>query len=734
MNAAGNRVSTTDRADAALPSDGSDRSRGAPCTLSVGDLMSTRWTFGSRDGPVLTDQFRFGASGAVENYRHDNEASWKLNGATLEIYQRSGRLMWTSERMFRDTDGRHFITLTTTIDPAVEFVLAEYRAPLSTADYLFPKDLQVTPTNLNRVLLVGSCLTELYHKEFSKRFPVVKFDRILFNFAGDMPEAPPSPVAEYDFQYVQIPLRSVVSDRIMSATRFNEPGFAEEILADGLNVIDVMLASAMTYNQAHGLLTFVCNFFVPQMSAAPSLRGRHKPVDLTSIVRKLNEYLAEAVDKHKNAYLIDVNAIGDSIGKQHFLDDMIYFYSHGDVHLQPNIDLREGARIEPVPPMSEFYASKRDDFIQAIYDQMISMYRTVQQTDQVKAVVFDLDNTLWRGQLAEHYRPEHNTWPPADGWPMGIWEAIHHLRSRGILVAICSKNDQKTVEALWSNAVRPELISLNDFTVAKINWLPKAENIRAICDDFSIKAKSVVFVDDNPVERAAVKAALPDIRVIGSNPYLTRRILLWAPETQVATVTSESARREDMIRKQIVREETRATMTREQFLATLGCTLKFTEIVSVDQPQFGRALELINKTNQFNTTGKRWSHAEMSQFLNTGGALLAFTVTDRFADYGLVGVLLLQELNIVQFVMSCRVLGMEVERSAVVQAVTLIRGRYTGVIRAPLQHTQDNMPCRDVYAKSGLTAAEEEDGSLIFVLTPAISLAMPPHVKIADPA
>jgi len=735
MSAAEHLLNDTPSADTARtpPPEGRVLSEGMPDIFSAGELMSTRWSFGRRDSSRLTDDFRFGATGSIENYRHDNEASWRLNGATLEIYRRDGALMWTSERMFRSEEGHRSVILKTTIDPSVEFILAEHKSPLSTADYLFPKDLVVTLTRLRRVLLIGSCLTELYQKEFSGRFQGVEFDRVLFNFAGDMPEAPPAPVETYDFQYVQIPLRSVVSDRVLWATRFNDAGFADEILMAGFNVIDVMLSSAMKYNQAHGLLSFVSNFFVPQMSAASSLRARHKDVDLAAVVRKLNAYLADAVDRYENAYLVDVNAIGDSIGKQFFLDDMIYFYAHGAVHLQPDVDLREGARIEPLAPMSEFYASRRDEFIQAIYDQMVAMYRTIQQTDQVKAVVFDLDDTLWRGQVAEHYRPGDESWPPADGWPMGIWEAIHHLRARGILVAICSKNDQKTVEVNWSNAVRPEFISLKDFAVTRINWRSKAENIRSICDDFGIKPKSVVFVDDNPVERAAVKAALPDIRVIGSNPYLTRRILLWAPETQVATVTSESARREDMIRKQVVREEARATMTREQFLATLGCTLRFAQISSVDQPEFGRALELVNKTNQFNTTGKRWSHAEMSRFLSNDGVVLAFRVTDRFVDYGLVGILLLHELTIVQFVMSCRVLGMEVERSAVVHAVTLIRGRYTGVIRAPLHHTQDNVPCRDVYAKSGLTAAKAEDGSFIFVLPPATPLAMPPHVKIADP-
>jgi len=698
--------------------------------FSRSELVNLRWNFGIRNGRSLTNSFRFGNSGFIEDYHHENEVTWKLDEGRIKIFQRSGNLMWASESMFIDDAGRKHITLRTPVDQNAEFILSEFKAPLTTADFLFPKDLEVTTTKFQKVLLIGSCLTGLYHQQFTRCFPEVGFDFLAFNFAGALPEAPPSPVESYDFQYIQIPLRSILSDRIIWATRFNEDGFADSILDDGYNIIDVMLQSALRYNQKFGLLSFVSNFLVPQMSTAPSLNTRYKSVDLPYIVRKLNEYIAQCVSQYKNSYLVDINAIGDSFGKQYFLDDMIHFYAHGSIHFQEPYDFQQLSRIEAIPPLSEFYESKQDEFIQAVYDQMVATYRTVHQIDQVKAVVFDLDNTLWRGQLAEHYRPEQMPWPNPDGWPMGIWEAIHHLRSRGILVAVCSKNDQEMVEANWSNVVRPNFLSLGDFASVKINWLPKAENIRAICAEFNIKPKSVVFVDDNPVERAAVKAALPDIRVIGSNPYLTRRILLWAPETQIVTLTDESVRREDMIRSQIVREETRTTMTREQFLATLGCTMRFTDITSTDHPEFGRTLELVNKTNQFNTTGKRWSHTEIEQFLSQDGKILAFNVTDKFADYGLVGVLFIEGACIFQYVMSCRVLGMEVEKAAVAHVVSIMRQSGNELIKAPLLETPDNTPCRDVYSKSGFRESEAGDEGHLFLLNPGDIAVMPTHIVI----
>jgi FkbH-like protein len=147
---------------------------------------------------------------------------------------------------------------------------------------------------------------------------------------------------------------------------------------------------------------------------------------------------------------------------------------------------------------------------------MVAHYRTVHQIDQVKAVIFDLDNTLWRGQIAEHYRPGQPGHHARDGWPMGLWEAVHHLRARGILVAICSKNDLRSVQDNWDVVVDPLFVKLSDFVSLKIDWKDKSENIQEICREFGIKTKSVVLVDDNPVERAAAKAALPDLRVIGA--------------------------------------------------------------------------------------------------------------------------------------------------------------------------------------------------------------------------
>jgi len=255
---------------------------------------------------------------------------------------------------------------------------------------------------------------------------------------------------------------------------------------------------------------------------------------------------------------------------------------------------------------------------------MVTLYRIAHQVDAVKLVIFDLDDTMWRGQLAEHYGDD-GSWPHPHGWPLGIWEAVQHLRARGILTAICSKNDESIVRNRWGRGVAEPWITLDHFAFKEINWAPKAKSIERIIKAASLTPRSVVFVDDNPVERESVKAALPGIRAIGDNPYTTRRILLWSSETQVPFLSEESASREHSIKQMQVRETDRQALSRDEFLRSLNCTVRLHEITSTEDANFSRSFELLNKTNQFNTTGVRWSNAEISSFLINRGTIYSFS-------------------------------------------------------------------------------------------------------------
>jgi hypothetical protein len=144
-------------------------------------------------------------------------------------------------------------------------------ASMNIEDFLFPGDLRLSETPIRRVLVIGSCLAEEYVRGFRWHHPEVTFDHILFNNASDLPDAPPAPIASYDFLYLQIPLRSLLSDRIV---RFGD--FRGQLGADlaeaAMATLDRMLDTGLRYTRDHGLLTLISTLILPQRGGQPYLR------------------------------------------------------------------------------------------------------------------------------------------------------------------------------------------------------------------------------------------------------------------------------------------------------------------------------------------------------------------------------------------------------------------------------------------------------------------------------
>jgi FkbH-like protein len=135
------------------------------------------------------------------------------------------------------------------------------------------------------------------------------------------------------------------------------------------------------------------------------------------------------------------------------------------------------------------------------------------------------------------------------------------------------------------------------------------------------------------------------------------------------------------------------------------------EVEGVGDSRFGRVLELINKTNQFNTTGKRWTYEECVTALADGTHFYAFDVTDSYTDYGLVGVIVVKDADILQIVMSCRVMGLEIEIAATADVISIMRARGVKEIYGCLVETDRNLPCRDIFSRLGF---EFDDGTWVY--------------------
>lgn len=556
-----------------------------------------------------------------------------------------------------------------------------------------PTELATTAVRVKHALIIGGCFAEGISHHIHRVFAGASADHITYNFAGELPE-PARPITDYAFQLIMLPLRAVMPEGMFMMLDWNDIQPYMDCLTHSKKILKTMLDGSLSYNGQHGLTSFVTDFLVPQASSVGRLQPRNDIRNPAAFVRELNAFVADYVQKRNNVHLLSIDDIAAQIGRRFIQNDIIMTNSDGAFVSDWDWSMDQD-RLHPPQKLADVNEIKNADYILAIWTETAASYRTLMQQDSVKLVICGLDNTLWRGVVAEEGVDN-----PAliEGWPLGLIEALNYVRRRGILLAIASKNDESNIRRLWSDIIGNRL-PLNKFAVVKINWHSRAENIGEIMRETSLLPRNVVFIDDNPVERETALKAHPGIRVLGADLYSIRRILLWAPEMQVAAITDEAGRRTDMIQTQIEREKTRTVMSRPEFLASLDIRLTRHKIDGVNHPKFARAIELLNKTNQFNTTGRRWQQEAIIGLFHRGGRIEVFSVQDKFTEYGLMGLALIDGDTIEQVVMSCSVLGLEVEIAFIsdIVAAMLVNGAVHGKIKA----TDANILSRDLFERCG---------------------------------
>ncbi len=580
--------------------------------------------------------------------------------------------------------------------------------------FLAPRELQVTPTPLKRVLLAGHCLLERWPRRLAALGVAAEVDHVLLG--QQEPPVAPHPVEAYSFQVTHIANRMVFGDPNLLAwirAGFGASAAAETLFDRSRQAIDRGLKTGAAW-RGH-LPVSVTTLIPPQQEFNGRLIDRRGLDSILTYFDRLNAYLREAVAGLDNVHVLDVNEVIASIGRRRLLDDGVNVSSHASVLTDGHYE-RDRQRIETPKPPTQHYNVEPDSFLLGVWYEAEAMYRSLRQIDSVKMVCVDLDDTLWRGVLAEEAALDDIDPNQArEGWPLGVIEALAILKRRGVLLCMISKNTESRVRAIFEKVYR-NLLSLDDFAILKINWAPKTENIREAMAQANLLPRSVVFLDDNPNERAAVKLAFPDLRVIEAPLYYWRRILLWSAETQPPAISSESARRTQMVQAQVKREALRAETTHEDFLGGLDLRVSL-GFATPGGKRIERALELLNKSNQFNTTGKRWSAQELASLAESGLIAVA-AVSDKFTDYGDVFVALMRGARIEQIVMSCRVISLGVELASVAAVAARILTQHSEVV-AGIVETDANILARDLFARCGWTFAEGEWRTAKAGVTPA---------------
>jgi len=430
--------------------------------------------------------------------------------------------------------------------------------------------------------------------------------------------------------------------------------------------------------------------------------------------RLANVALAEMAGTMPGVHVVDIAAALGAAGSERMLDDgqvaFTHFGSPGWMLQRPESEKAAVHGIFPdLAALADWVGG--DPYLRegTLARTHIDALRTVLGIGRKKCVIVDLDGTLWPGVLAETGAPF--AWTPEIsgafsyvGLYFGLHEALLCLKRRGLVLACVSKNDETTVRQLWkypANYPRDRLLGPDDFVTWRVNWNDKVANIRAIAEELGFALDTFLFIDDHPVERDRVRQRLPEVEVWGEDPFSLRRMLLSDPRLQVPMVTQESADRTNLVKAQLERRQFRETMSEDQYLASLQIQCRIERLIS--DSRLLRFAELFERTTQFNTTGRKFSLAELAALLlNPAAHLFALDVSDRFGDHGLCGGAVIVNGEILALAMSCRVLGTGVEHRFLRHILAEVQENLT----ARIIETPRNISVRNIYRDHGFAELE----------------------------
>ena len=436
---------------------------------------------------------------------------------------------------------------------------------------------------------------------------------------------------------------------------------------------------------------------VPESSSLGVVAEANLKYGLVNVVKELNRRLLEMCKTVSDCVFFDVDEVAARYGRAAWRDERLF--------LSSRLPIAAGA----------FRA-----YAQGLVRSSSVLFRPAR-----KVLCTDLDNTLWGGVLGEDGPQGIVTGSAFPGnCYLEYQRYLKRLAARGILLALVSKNNEADVEEAFRLRAADLAVGLDTFVAKRIGWDEKAASLRSLAEELSLGLDSFVFVDDNPVECAAVRQYLPEVAVVEvpvDRPWDLVRMLGEAWFFDSAVVTSDDLNRTKEYEAQAQRNSLReGASSKEEFLQSLGIVCSF--ISALDAP-LARTVQLLAKTNQFNLTTRRHSAAQVERFATElGGQAVAVRVRDRFGDAGVVGVALARQQGedcwIDSLLLSCRVIGRGIEtallsyiaRGAVSSGAKVLIGEYIPSAK--------NAPCADFYARNGFEVESRagQDGSIWYRL------------------
>lgn len=429
------------------------------------------------------------------------------------------------------------------------------------------------------------------------------------------------------------------------------------------------------------------NFDLPAIDSYGHL-SRTLPGGRARMLREINRRLLEVAPPA--VALLDLDHVSGEWGKRAWYDASYW-----------NL-----AKQYPAPPAVPF-----------LVDHQVALIRADLGLTK-KVLVLDLDNTLWGGVIGEDGLEGIRLGSPSAAGEayQALQKYVLELKERGVILAVCSKNNDDEAKLPFVSH-DSTILHLDDFAAFCANWRPKSDNLREIARKINVGLDSIVFLDDNPVERSAVRRELPEVAVpeLTADPSDMVPILDSNLYFESLVLTEEDRERNRTYLANVVRDEMKATAgSLDDFLTALQMEA---EIGAFDEIVLPRVAQLIGKTNQFNLTTRRYSLEEL-RVVSSSDEFWSqyFKLSDCFGDNGLIGIMIARKSDapeltweVETWLMSCRVIGRRMEDFMLQTLLASARSVGAKRIRGIYIPTAKNGMVADLYPRLGFTAGPTTD-------------------------
>lgn len=362
------------------------------------------------------------------------------------------------------------------------------------------------------------------------------------------------------------------------------------------------------------------------------------------------------------------------------------------------------------------------------------------ELNRKKCLVLDCDNTLWGGIIGEDGLSGIDLGQSTLGKVFSDFQRlIKFLYDSGVIITLCSKNNELDVWEVFER--HPEMILTKDMIAAyEINWNNKADNIVKIKNKLNIGLDAIVFVDDSPFERNLVQKILPDVSVVN---FFTNEWTMYSElRSQLVdffslkTLTNEDKSKTIQYHQKLKRDQFESNFNSiDDYIASLAMKLK---ISMIDEFSISRASQMTQKTNQFNLTTKRYTESDILALQKSGADIHVMSVSDRFGDSGITGLIMLNGLNnpsasileIDTLLLSCRVLGRGIENEFVKSILNFYFEKGITEIKATYVKSNKNQQTSTFYNAMGFKETSKTDLQIDYSIKLSKKLLIDPRYEI----